>query len=63
MQFANNLALEGICRKPTIDEMSDWISRHTKLGAYQGLLLLGFNLKGRDWVEAAFRVVYTHLDK
>ncbi|KAH8085978.1 hypothetical protein BXZ70DRAFT_866853, partial [Cristinia sonorae] len=65
MQFTNNLALSGICEKPTIAEMSSWISKNRKLGAYYGLLILGFNLQHgtQEWIQSAFTALYSHLDQ
>ena len=66
LQFANNLVLAGIVSPPTVDEISRWIARHPKLGAYGGLKAMGFriapNKPGEPWVRAAFQCVYDHLD-
>jgi len=70
LQFVNNLALMGICQHPSVHDMSLWIFKHQRLGAYAGLQQLGFKLHGErkgkqhwvTWVKAAFQCVYDHLD-
>ena len=66
LQFVNNLALYGICRHPTPDEMSSFISKHGEKGAFRGLNALGFNVdkpNRSEWVRAAFSIVHDHLDE
>jgi len=66
IQFANNVALAYIASHPTMDEISPWIAKHPKLGAYGGLRAMGFSVapgkSGEPWVWGAFRCVYDHLD-
>jgi hypothetical protein len=66
IQFANNVALAYIASHPTMDEISPWIAKHPKLGAYGGLRAMGFSVapgkSGEPWVRGAFRCVYDHLD-
>jgi len=70
LQFVNNLAFMGICQHPSVHDMSLWIIKHQRLGAYAGLKQLGFKLHAEKkakqhsviWVKAAFQCVYDHLD-
>ncbi|KAJ8094922.1 hypothetical protein PM082_010138 [Marasmius tenuissimus] len=43
MQFANFLALEGICQHPTLKNMAAMTHGNNK-GAFEGLILLGFDV-------------------
>lgn len=62
LQLVNNLVLAGICMQPSLDEMAEWISNHSQLGAFSGLQCLGFHLQNRDVVRIALGLVYDHLD-
>jgi hypothetical protein len=65
MQFANTLALLGLCLPPTVEEMARCINAdHHPKGAIRGLKQLGFNIdaKPNEWVIAALQCVYDHLE-
>lgn len=62
LQFANNLVFLGICTPPAPEEVASWIASNKTLGAYNGLVKLGFQLTGYDSIVAAYMVVYNHLD-
>jgi hypothetical protein len=62
LQFANNLVFLGICDPPTSEEVASWIADNKSLGAYNGLVRLGFSLTGYASIVAAYMVVYNHLD-
>jgi hypothetical protein len=64
MQFANTLALLGLCLPPTVEEMAKCINTdHHPKCTICGLKQLGFNIdaKPNEWVIAAFQCVYDHL--
>ncbi|KAJ6579868.1 hypothetical protein B0H10DRAFT_1835089 [Mycena sp. CBHHK59/15] len=65
LQLANNLVFLGICVEPTAAEMGAWIADNTTLGAFKGLVLLGFNITASDPVgtRVAFQVFYDHCDR
>ncbi|KAJ7041261.1 hypothetical protein C8F04DRAFT_947539 [Mycena alexandri] len=65
LQLANNLALLNICTPPDAAEMGTWIGENPKLGAYKGLVLLGFKLRASDPLatRAAFQVFYDHCER
>ena len=69
LQFTNSLALAGITKEPTLEEMKVWVCAHPKKGACSGLEFLGFKLKGpggkREKVDigVAFDSVYRFLDQ
>ncbi|KAF8055374.1 hypothetical protein FPV67DRAFT_1458957, partial [Lyophyllum atratum] len=63
MQTANALAYAEIIHRPTLNEMADWIWRNPQLGAFSGLLSLGYSLQTRRAVYVALTCVYKHLDK
>ncbi|CAK5267931.1 unnamed protein product [Mycena citricolor] len=65
LQCANNLVILGVCTPPSPEEMAAWIAENGSLGAFNGLLRLGFSLTMKDkiGVRAAFLLVYRHLDK
>lgn len=62
LQFANNLVFLGICQAPEPQEVADWISSNKSLGAYNGLVKLGFVLTGYSSIVAAYMIVFHHLD-
>ncbi|KAJ7045949.1 hypothetical protein C8F04DRAFT_1066822 [Mycena alexandri] len=64
LQLANNLVLLGICVEPTAAQMGAWIADNPGLGAFKGLVLLGFKINESDpaAIHAAFQVFYNHLD-
>ncbi|KAJ7223486.1 hypothetical protein GGX14DRAFT_339847, partial [Mycena pura] len=57
MQFANFLAIEGLCQQPTIEEMGSIVWQNRK-GALQGLILLGFDVYPKSQVIRAFKCVH-----
>ncbi|KAJ6532929.1 hypothetical protein DFH09DRAFT_863561, partial [Mycena vulgaris] len=61
LQFANNLVFLGICNPPAPEEVASWIASNKSLGAYNGLVKLGFSLAGYSSIVAAYMVVYNHL--
>ncbi|KAJ7075691.1 hypothetical protein C8R43DRAFT_910601 [Mycena crocata] len=65
LQLANNMVFLGICVEPTAAEMGAWIADNSTLGAFKGLILLGFNLHAADLIatRVAFQVFYDHLDR
>lgn len=66
MQFANVMALLGLCLPPTAMEMARCInlSQIDPKGAIRGLEQLGFNIKSKpnEWVQAAIQCIYDHFD-
>ncbi|KAJ6563441.1 hypothetical protein DFH09DRAFT_1279006 [Mycena vulgaris] len=62
LQFTNNLVFLGICDAPDAYEVANWIASNKSLGAYNGLVRLGFSLTGYASIIAAYMVVYKHLD-
>ncbi|KAJ6494121.1 hypothetical protein C8R47DRAFT_1194906 [Mycena vitilis] len=62
LQFANNLVFLGICTPPSAEEVGSWIASNKGLGAYNGLVQLGFALTGHASIVAAYTVVYNHLN-
>ncbi|KAJ7734871.1 hypothetical protein B0H16DRAFT_1577418 [Mycena metata] len=62
LQFANNLVFLGICQAPEPQEVADWIASNKSLGAYNGLVKLGFVLTGYSSIIAAYMIVFQHLD-
>ncbi|KAJ7716201.1 hypothetical protein B0H16DRAFT_1614389 [Mycena metata] len=62
LQFANNLVFLGICQAPNPHEVADWIASNKSLGAYNGLVKLGFVLTGYSSIIAAYMIVFQHLD-
>ncbi|KAF8207891.1 hypothetical protein K438DRAFT_1814542 [Mycena galopus ATCC 62051] len=64
LQLANNLAFLNICAHPTAAEMGAWIAENPTLGAFKGLVLLGFKIHASDpiRIRVAFEVYYNHLD-
>ncbi|PPQ74217.1 hypothetical protein CVT24_001131 [Panaeolus cyanescens] len=64
-QCANNLALAGICMRPTTSELACWIGKNRNLGAWRGLKTLGFHIDDKKGcaVFAAFTTLYQHLDR
>lgn len=65
MQFANTLALLGLCNLPSCDEMAKVVRANKRMGAFEGLQRLGLNVNaGSSEVDVrdAFRCVYDTLD-
>ncbi|KAE9406573.1 hypothetical protein BT96DRAFT_774745, partial [Gymnopus androsaceus JB14] len=65
MQFANTLALLGICDLPSCDTMAKIVQANKRMGAFEGLQRLGLQVNARSaetHVRAAFRCVYDALD-
>jgi hypothetical protein len=54
-QFCNNLVQLQVCVSPAPSTISEWISKHPRLGATKGLASLGFEIlgsrKGHHWVR------------
>ncbi|KAJ6609394.1 hypothetical protein B0H10DRAFT_1813839 [Mycena sp. CBHHK59/15] len=65
LQLANNLVFLGICVEPTAAQMGAWIADNPTLGAFKGLVLLGFNISASDPVatQVAFQVFYDHCER
>jgi hypothetical protein len=65
LQFAVNLVFLGLCQPPEIDDLAKWIFANPKIGAFDGLQLLGFQIKNRPWkwIAAALEVLDEHLQK
>ncbi|PPQ82940.1 hypothetical protein CVT24_012856, partial [Panaeolus cyanescens] len=63
-QCTNNLALAGLCIRPTTQEIVCWINKNRKLGAWRALKTLGFLIddKSGHAVYAAFSALYQFLD-
>ena len=59
-QFANHLIVLNIVHPPTVFDMADWIHKHPKLGAFQGLKDLGFSVSMKNLmsVQGAFGCIY-----
>ncbi|KAG1891669.1 uncharacterized protein F5891DRAFT_964263 [Suillus fuscotomentosus] len=64
-QFCNNLVALGICNPPTAEEMGSWIGGNRRLGAFQGLKILGFNIdaRGPKFGQTAFQSFHAHLEQ
>ncbi|KAJ7701592.1 hypothetical protein B0H17DRAFT_1128365 [Mycena rosella] len=62
LQFTNNLVFLGICNAPDPYEVANWIASNKSLGAYNGLLRLGFALTGYASIVITYMVVYNHLE-
>jgi hypothetical protein len=62
LQFANNLVFLGICDAPDPFEVANWIASNKSLGAYNGLVKLGFSLTGYASIDIAYTAVYKHLE-
>ncbi|KAG1734960.1 hypothetical protein EDD22DRAFT_757131, partial [Suillus occidentalis] len=63
LQFCNNAVDLKICDPPEVEEMAAWVGENRHLGAGSGLQALGFQANLRKGVEAAFEVVYWHLER
>ena len=66
LQFSNSLSLIGLVAEPTLEDMTTWLAKNTKLGAFGGLKLLGFNADleaNKDACKPAFECVYRFLDE
>ncbi|KAF8057995.1 hypothetical protein FPV67DRAFT_1428995 [Lyophyllum atratum] len=63
MQTANALAHAEIVESPTLSELADWIWQNSHLGAFAGLVALGYKLPNRKAVYVALTIVFNHLDK
>lgn len=61
MQTANALALSNIVNLPTINELANWIWHNNHLGAFAGLITLGFVLPNRKAVYVALTALFRHL--
>jgi hypothetical protein len=62
-QMANNLALLGLCERPTPYEIVEWINENRGLGAFRGLLKLGFTLSTLETIYVAFMIVHDHMNE
>ena len=62
-QLVNYLVFLGIARMPTCSDLADFIHSNRRLGAFHGLESLGFVMKNRASVHAAFMCVHQHLDR
>ncbi|KAG1840155.1 hypothetical protein F4604DRAFT_1500227, partial [Suillus subluteus] len=63
LQFCNNAVDLKICDPPGVEEMAAWVGENRHLGAGGGLQALGFQVDLRKSLEAAFEVVYRHLEQ
>lgn len=63
LQFCNNAVDLKICDPPEVEEVAAWVGENRHLGAGNGLQALGFQADLRKGVEAAFEVVYWHLEQ
>jgi hypothetical protein len=62
-QLTNCLVFLGIARMPTCSDLVEFIHSNRRLGAFRGLESLGFVMKNRASVHAAFICVHQHLDR
>ncbi|KAE9383357.1 hypothetical protein BT96DRAFT_761752, partial [Gymnopus androsaceus JB14] len=65
MQFANTIALLGLCNLPSCDTMAVIVRANKRMGAFEGLQRLGLQVDAQSvetHVQAAFRCVYDALD-
>jgi hypothetical protein len=62
-QLANYLVFLGLARMPECGDLADFIYNNHGLGAFRGLESLGFVMKNRTSVHAAFICVHQHLDR
>jgi hypothetical protein len=64
-QLANHLVALKIVDPPTVIDISDWIYRHPKLGAFPGLKDLGFSVSNKNLmsVRGAFTCIYRFLEE
>jgi hypothetical protein len=63
LQFCYSMVALKVCVVPTEEQLGDFVSRNRKLGAFSGLVHLGFQIqdRGANWVKAAFKIVHAHL--
>ncbi|KAG1727318.1 hypothetical protein EDB19DRAFT_1643065 [Suillus lakei] len=63
LQFCYNMVALKVCVVPTEDQLADFVSHNRKLGAFGGLVHLGFQIqdRGANWVKTAFKIVHEHL--
>ncbi|KAF9029209.1 hypothetical protein BDP27DRAFT_1246740 [Rhodocollybia butyracea] len=61
-QTTVNLCFKSICLPPTIDELVSFIAQNSGLGAYNGLVELGFCLSNKAEIRCALRIIYDHLE-
>lgn len=62
MQTVNTLAICGVVKMATTEEMGRWISQNRGLGAVKGLALLGFTVKTAIEIEGAFICFHNYLE-
>lgn len=62
MQTCNALAFSNIISPPTLFELAEWIWQHQHLGAFAGLIFLGFKLPSQKAVFIALTSIFNHLD-
>ncbi|KAF5373223.1 hypothetical protein D9757_010568 [Collybiopsis confluens] len=59
-QTTINLCLLGLCLPPTLDELADFISQNNTLGAYNGLVELGFSPSNWSDIRCALHIIHDH---
>lgn len=62
-QTTVNICFKGICLTPSIDELADFIGLNSGLGAYNGLVDMGFSLSNRSEIKCALQIVCSHLER
>jgi hypothetical protein len=61
-QLTNNLTLARICTPPLVEDITAWIWKMKKAGAYRGLQELGFDVTSLHRTHASFNCVLKHFD-
>ncbi|KAE9400000.1 hypothetical protein BT96DRAFT_788153, partial [Gymnopus androsaceus JB14] len=60
-QTAINLCLLRLCLPPSLEEITKFISQNPGLGAYNGLVELGFCIANKSDIRCALHMVHDHL--
>ncbi|KIK52401.1 hypothetical protein GYMLUDRAFT_265430 [Collybiopsis luxurians FD-317 M1] len=62
-QATVNLCFQQICLAPTLEELTDFIAQNNGLGAFNGLMELGFAIHNKTGIRCALEIVYDHLQQ
>ncbi|KAJ6553004.1 hypothetical protein B0H19DRAFT_949218 [Mycena capillaripes] len=63
MQLVNTLSFCNVIRKPTVEEMAEWICQNSDLGAVAGLKLMGFQVGTPDQIQGSYICFHNVLDR
>jgi hypothetical protein len=61
-QLTNNLTLARLCTPPLVEDVTAWIWKMKKAGAYRGLQELGFDVTSLHRTHISFKCVFKHFD-